>query len=315
MGPIELRFDVTDALPAAATEGRSVTIAAWLFVPDDPATLGARPITTALLNGGSYDKRYFHVEVPGRTGYSAAEHLAAKGHIVLLLDHLGIGESTRLPTEAKATRQVVARANDAAVRQFYARLARGELAPHLPALPDVVRIGGGHSMGGMQTIVQQAEFRTYEAVMILGYTAKGVQMTANGQSFPADQFVPAGPLPDYSWADRSQLREGFHWEDVPDDVVAADAALAVEVPSTIGFDSIRTGIVAADAARIETPIYICLGERDVSPDPYAEPGFYRASRDITLHILARSAHCQNFAGTRHEMWDRMDRWARTVAQG
>jgi hypothetical protein len=27
--------------------------------------LGDKPVTMALLNGGSYDKRYFHVEIPG----------------------------------------------------------------------------------------------------------------------------------------------------------------------------------------------------------------------------------------------------------
>ena len=64
---------------------------------------------------------------------------------------------------------------------------------------------------------------------------------------------------------------------------------------------------------IDVPIYINLAERDVSPDPHAEPGFYKACRDITLHILPRSGHCQNFAETRLEMFDRIDRWVREQA--
>jgi hypothetical protein len=92
----------------------------------------------------------------------------------------------------------------------------------------------------------------------------------------------------------------------------ADDALATETPASIGLDSIRTGIVVEDAAKIQVPIYMCLGERDVSPHPHAEPGFFSACNDFTLHILPRSDHCQNFASTRRVMWDRMHSWARSV---
>jgi pimeloyl-ACP methyl ester carboxylesterase len=266
-----------------------------------------------LLAGGSYDKRYHHAVIPGHPGYSAAEHLAALGNIVLLTDHLGVGESARLPDQKKATRQVVALANHAAATEFYRRLSDSSLDASLPALGNFARIGGGHSMGGMQTIIQQANHHTYDGVMIMGYTADGVHMTMNGQLVRAAQFIPE-TSPDYTTPDRSSLREGFHWEDVPDAVVAADDALAVQTPANIGLDSIRTGIVREEAARIDVPVYICLGERDVSPDPHAEPAYYRASRDITLHLLPRSAHCQTFAGTRHRMWDRMHDWSQTIAR-
>lgn len=313
MGPVPIRFDVTDGLPAAVTDGQSITIAAWLFWPDDLTLLGDRPVTMTLLNGGSYDKRYFHVQIPGRSGYSAAEHLAARGNIVLLMDHLGVGESSRLAVQKKGTRQIAALANHVAVNQFYARLVKGELHPSLPAMSDFAKLGGGHSMGGMQTIVQQAEYLTYDAVMILGYTAEGVYFTMGGKRLRAADFIPTGEAPDYSSNDRAPLHEGFHWEDVPRDVIAADDAIAVETPAGIGLDSIRTRIVADDAARIAVPVYICLGERDVSPDPHAEPTYYRNSTDILLHILPKSGHCQNFASTRHQMWDRMHRWAQCVA--
>jgi pimeloyl-ACP methyl ester carboxylesterase len=313
MGPISIRFNVTNGLPAGVTDGRNITIAAWLFWPDDLTLLGKRPVTMTLLNGGSYDKRYFHVQLPGRSGYSAAEHLAARGNIVLLTDHLGVGESSRLASQKKGTRQIAALANKLAVSQFYDRLTAGELHPLLPSIRDFAKFGGGHSMGGMQTIVQQAEYPIYDAVMILGYTAVGVHLTMGGKRLRAADLIPPGESPDYSANDRAPMHEIFHWEDVPQDVVAADDALAVETPAGIGMDSIRTRIVANDAARITVPVYICLGERDVSPNPHAEPAYYRNSMDIMLHILPKSGHCQNFAGTRHQMWDRMHHWAQCVA--
>ena len=51
MGPIALSLDVTDALPAEVTEGRITALAAWLFLPDDPALPGPRPVCLALLAG------------------------------------------------------------------------------------------------------------------------------------------------------------------------------------------------------------------------------------------------------------------------
>lgn len=313
MGPIPLSFDVTSALPAEVTGGLPTNIAAWLFVPDDLSLLGPRPASMVLLAGGSYDKRYFHFEVPGREGYSCAEHLAGKGHVVLLADHLGVGESTRVPVQKKATRQIVAQAMDAASRQFHKELAEGTLHPSLPALADVLHIGGGHSMGAMLATIQQANHKTWDALMLLGYTADGVFFTMGGQRLRAADVAPMdGPFPDYTWNERAPLHEGFHWDDVPQDVIAVDDSLAVETPSEIGVISIRTHIIRDEAARIAVPMFMGNGERDSTPDPYAEPDYFRACPDITLHLLPRSGHCHNFASTRHQQWDRIDRWAKSL---
>lgn len=225
MGPIELSLDVTAALPGEVTGGLPTAISAWLFFPDDLSLLGPRPVTMALIAGGSYDKRYHHVVIPGHPGYSAGEHLADRGNIVILLDHLGVGESTRVPDQKKATRQIVAQAMDAALQLFYRKLAEGSLDPRLPAIPDFARLGGGHSMGGMLTVIQQANRRTYDAIMVIGYTAAGVHFTMAGQKRRA-------------------------------------------------------------------------------ADPQCT--------DFMIHVLPKAGHCQSFAGTRHQMWDRMHGWARLV---
>lgn len=313
MGPIDLSFDVTAALPAEVTGGQPTHIAAWLFVPDDLALLGERPRSMVLLAGGSYDKRYFHVEVPGREGYSCAEYFASKGYVVLLADHLGVGGSTRVPVQNKATRQIVAQAMDAASRQFHQGLAKGTLHPSLPALDKVMHLGGGHSMGAMLVTIQQANHRTFDAILFLGYTVDGVHFTMGGQKMRAADVAPMdGPFDDYTFAERAPLHEGFHWDDVPADVIAADDAMAVHTPSQIGIISISTGIIRDEAARIGVPVFYSNGERDVSPNDHAEPGYFPKCPDFTLYLLPRSGHCHNFASTRLEQWQRIDRWARSL---
>jgi len=312
MGPIELSFDITGDLPAAVTEGRQTNISAWLFFPDDLSMVGEKPVTMSLTAGGSYDKRYHHVVIPGHPGYSAAEHLAGLGNIVALTDHLGIGGSSRVPDQKKATRYVVAQANHAALTQFYARLASGDLHPGLPAYADFIRIGGGHSMGAMMTTIQQAAHRTWQAIMFLGYTVQGVHGFHEGRQFPMAAMLPEGEPPDYTELDRLTQRDNFHFGDVPEAVMLADDAICVPTPSQIGMVSIQADIITADAAKVDVPVLFGNGERDVSPDPRAEAGFFPLCTDFTMYLLPGSAHCHTFANTRAMFWDRMHAWSRSL---
>lgn len=312
-GPIVIDFDVTESLPEDATAGKKITLSGWAFFSTAAISPGNHPVAMTLLSGGSYDKRYHHAVIPGHSGYSAAEHLAAKGTVVLLLDHLGVGGSARLPQQSKANRHICALAAHAAVSQFHDRLATGTLHPALPAMPRFLRVGGGHSMGAMQIVTQQATHGSFDAIMVLGYTAQGVHFVLGGKKVRAADYVPQGDAPDYNTNDRAAQRGNFHWNDVPEAVMLADDALAVETPREIGFDSIRSGIIAQDAARITVPVLFAQGEQDVSPDPHAEAVLFRSCPDFSLYILPRSAHCQSFASTRHLFWDRMHGWAQLVA--
>ena len=76
--PLDLRIDVAAALPIEITGGEPLHIAAWVFLPD---TVPERPTVISLLAGGTYDRRYFNASVPGRSDYSLAEYLRARGHI------------------------------------------------------------------------------------------------------------------------------------------------------------------------------------------------------------------------------------------
>ena len=71
----DLTFDVTAALPAGSAERAmlSATIVA------DPEALPERPVVILAVPGGTYHRRYWDLQPPGRDGYSKAAYLAERG--------------------------------------------------------------------------------------------------------------------------------------------------------------------------------------------------------------------------------------------
>ena len=72
------------------------------------------------------------------------------------------------------------------------------------------------------------------------------------------------------------------------------------------------GSVAAEAAAIDVPVLIGCGERDVVPDPWAEPTAYRASSRVSVVVVPRMAHMHNFARTREQLWRAVNHFATGV---
>jgi alpha-beta hydrolase superfamily lysophospholipase len=318
MSPQDLSFDVTEA----AGSGEILSQAAWLFLPGDPARAKA---VLVCLAGGTYDKRYWHLEVPGRRGYSFAEHLAGQGYLVVTLDHLGTGGSSDPRRSGSVGLGLLAAGDAEAVAQVSARLREGTLLPGLPPLRLPV-VGVGHSMGSCLTTMVAAQASPYDAVVLLGY---GVQIS-NVQNEADDggdlaarmnqseavfrQLNGVGPGDVSCVVPREQLRQLFHAPDVPGDVIAADDAAESRVPVRAASEVITPGYVAEFAAAVDVPVFLALGSHvDVSPDPYTEVANYRASRDVTVYVVEGSAHCHNFSVGRIALWDRIATWIPSVA--
>ncbi|MEE2060110.1 alpha/beta hydrolase [Rhodococcus artemisiae] len=315
--PTVLTFDVTEAVGSR----ESLTQAARLFLPEHPASA---PAVLLCLAGGTYDWHYWHLEVPGRSGYSFAEHLAGRGFAVLALDHLGVGDSSDPTNTGPVGLDLLARGDAAVAHQVKERVEAGTLSEHLPPL-DIPLIGVGHSMGACLTTIVQAEARPYAAVALLGYGVDIAnvhdetndaseledRITESERIFREHNVVP--PEANSCIVPRSRLRSIFHAPDVPDDVIAADDAAESVVPVRAASEVTTPGYVAKFANLLDVPVFIGLGAvLDVSPDPHAEPGNYRSSADVTLHLIDGSAHCHNFAGNRASLWDRIAAWIPTV---
>jgi hypothetical protein len=85
----ELVLDVSAELPF---EEPSV-VASSVHLPQDEDE--APPAVLICWPGGSYARSYWDMQIPGHPGYSFAEHLTAKGFVVLAADHLGVGASSK----------------------------------------------------------------------------------------------------------------------------------------------------------------------------------------------------------------------------
>lgn len=328
-GKVELRIDVTGSVEVPG----KIEIAATAYLPD-PATLGDKPVVIFALPGGGLSRHYFDIHFAGREGYSEAEYHRDNGFIVVAIDHLGVGESTARSLDTIHIEDIAA-ANNAAVQEITRRLKQGTLARGFPDLPGLFRVGIGQSMGGGVTIVMQGRHNTYDAIASLGYSA--IHTVLPQPTEAGRERVKAAMSVNSRWSDPKALEftsttdagvdyayVGF-WDDVPREIV--DAKLKHGYPlSDDGPDwlspttprcviaMLSPGHVAEEAAHIDVPVLVAVGERDVVPDPLAEPAAYQGTDDVTVFVVPRLGHTHNLGNNRRVLWDRIESWSRMVAR-
>lgn len=301
-------IDVSAALPTFP-EPTFLAASVWAAAGSPEAVLVCWP-------GGSYSRSYWDMQLEGFEGYSFAEHLAAKGLVVVAIDPLGVGDSSRPHDVDGVTLETMATAAAEAVRHL-----RGDgLADGVPV------IGVGHSLGACLVIVEQALFGSYDAVVNLGFT-HGAKITHTphtaGKRDRAALAVAVeqakGFFPDewddgYALAPRAPNHAWLHDPDVPSEIIAEDDLRASAWPRQSYVGALLQGHSASYAARITVPVLVGFGEHDVPARPHDDIGFYVGSCDATLVVLPGSAHCHNFAGTRAALWDRVADWVNGFAR-
>lgn len=320
-----IRQHLNIAIAPADAKGEALHTAVTVIAPD-PATLGDAPVVWFGWPGGGYNRHYYDLQLPGRAGYSEAEWHAAAGSVFVACDHIGIGDSA-VPASA-FSHSDTARVNAATARAVIAALRDGTLVEGLPALPGLFPVAMGQSYGGLLLTHLQGEHAVFEGVAMLGWSGICTRlMDASG----AGNVAPPGELDEDDLASglRHPYRRSFHFDDVPDEIVAEDlrgypARIGVPVPVWAtphmpggpNFAPERgplgPGVVTEEAAAITVPVFIGNGEIDTVPDPRAEPAAYPRSSDITTMVLPRASHMHNFAGTRAILWSRLESWARGI---
>ncbi|MDF8335268.1 alpha/beta hydrolase [Novosphingobium cyanobacteriorum] len=264
---------------------------------------------------------------PGHEGYSEAEYHTARGIVVVAYDHLGVGDSS-LELKDTLTIEQAADANSAFVDEMVARFLAGTAVPHLPAIVGAFVVGAGQSLGGGVTIVMQSRNRTFQAIMALGKSALHTVLPQPTFELFAVQrsifnFTRTTPLDELSVQLTSELIPDFvypfHWPEQPQDITDADMAGGYPIRHNAPrFGSMTVpryavammspAFITPDAGRVEVPVLIACGERDVSPDIRREPTAFINSNDISVFVVPRMAHMHNFAPTRQRLWQRTADW-------
>jgi hypothetical protein len=302
----DVRIDVSDAVGIPHAEVAATVIG--------PAHGGGTGILAVAFPGGAYSRGYWDIQWPG--GYSQAEYHASRGWLFAAVDHLGIGESSRLEPST-LTIELMARASSAATEGLVSLLRAGSLADSLGPVKVPLIIGIGQSMGGCVSIVAQALCQPFDGLAVLGYSPAHFELPHPEGETSVEAAAQAGmdTTAAIAWIfhhddedpalRHEDLRGGFPFrtESVP--------PWGAAIPP-VGLSLLNAGIVEKEAAEVTIPILIGAGDRDVCPDPWIEPATYRASRNVTLCVVERMAHMHNFANSRRELWHSVHRWGESL---
>jgi alpha-beta hydrolase superfamily lysophospholipase len=312
---VYVEIDVTET----AGFGERLHTSATVYLP---AVVRNRPVAMFAWPGGGYNRHYFDLQLPGRSGHSQAEHHTGRGIIFVACDHLAVGDSS-VPKSA-FNHADLGRVNAATAASIIERLKAGTLHPAVAAVPDLVPLGIGQSYGGLLLTVLQANHPTFAGVGFLGWSGINTVVPHNREDpLVADIFT--GRVPGL----QHPYKRAFHWDDVPEEIVAVDldgypfrnngapvppwAAPYMPGGPNVALERPPLGpAVVEEASRITVPVFVGVGERDTCPDPHAEPTAYPKSRDITVSITPAMAHMHNFAGTRGLLWERLASWAQAI---
>lgn len=321
MRAVEITVDVTGVAGLA----EPLSTAATVYLPD--AISASCPVVFAF-PGGGYSRRYYDLSFGNDPSYSQARHHTDRSMVVVACDHLCTGEATMPADPLAVTLEQLAEANAITTGAIVDKLTTGSLASDLPPLSISASVGIGQSMGGCILTVHQALFETFGAVAFLG--SSGIHTAfpnPSGGILPITVPLRGDDLHQATMPTMftpEEFRYCFHYDDVPAELVDLDLDLgdgagagaspawrsAGAPPCAIAM--LSPGVVAPEARAITVPVLVGCGQRDVVPDPHAEPAAYAASPDVTLLVVPEMGHMHNFAGTRLRLWDRLVSWIDTV---
>ena len=315
---INLKLDAGVSLPG---EG-PLQLGASVWLPQ-----GVTPsVVFVCLAGGNMNRRYYDLSTgDGDESFSFATQMTARGFAVIALDHLGLGDSSKPADGHALSPALLTQANVHATGTLLHRLRTGALADGVAALPNLASIGIGHSMGAMMTVLQQHAARQHAAIALLGFSTRGlpeylppaVKALAQDEQRAQVPHYAKKMFPEPYPVIKSRGGGGDIYGSAkvdPKGVLALKSATDCLIPQG-AFMSMLPNNVAPEAATVEVPVFLGLGERDMAGPPHAIPAAFPKSFDVTLHIIPETGHSHFLFPTRTALFERLAGWGRMFGGG
>lgn len=316
VAPLARLIEVGELLPGENNQA----VAADVFLPTQMPPL---PLALFCLPGGAMTRQYYHLQ--GEGDFSFAAHMTLRGFIVVTLDPLGVGQSSQPRDGFALTPEVLSQANSRAVEVLRQELRSGRLTGR--ALPQLKTIGVGHSMGAMLTTMQQARDGAHAGLVLLGFSTQGLPAALSAQegTFGEDPAAARANLvrlarlrgsdPYPKIARSAQSRELFAGDNADRRGVEALKQARSHLLLSAGLFSMIPGSTSAECAQIDTPLLLCLGDRDIAGPPHQIPASFPASSDITLLVLPNTGHAHFLFDSRQRLFERVASWCEAIVPG
>ncbi|MDQ1381044.1 MAG: hypothetical protein QOJ71_1763, partial [Actinomycetota bacterium] len=80
----------------------------------------------------------------------------------------------------------------------------------------------------------------------------------------------------------------------------------------VGLTSMVPGSIREELETIDAPVFLGVGEFDITGRAHGIPEELPTSRDITVFVLPDAGHNHNVADTRELLWRRTARWIQAL---
>lgn len=312
-----LQYDVGFDVPGDNASQLAVEIV-W------PDTTPVSPLVWFCLPGGGMNRHFYNLE-GGDGDFSFAHQMAAEGFVSVLIDPPGIGDSDQPEDGFTLTPERIVSVLSRAYDKVCKDLQAGRVADALPAISELKTVGVGHSMGALLTVLQQAHAPKHSGLAVLGFGLDGLpeylpedvrELAADPEAvrprlLPMAQQMFQSSYPEVGSGGGDDVYGKANAEKEAIQALAAARAKLLPLPALM---AILPNNVAPEAATIDVPVYVAVGEHDLVsvPTSDAKTGF-SASPSVQQQTLTGAGHSFFLFPARRQLFDGLAEWGRGLA--